>query len=196
VTQSVSNPGLDLAAIGVRAFVLYSLMEFKSGNARTIRVTKRGSEFGVSDDGRGHPFDKSLEGTSYLRFIYTHFDYPFDAAKPAPIQLQGIGMSLVNAMCSELTLTVRKHGETLIVNYRNGRLVESRRDDALSKATGITVNARLAEELPTDDEAVHQLEAWLRTLLEAHPTLQLYLNGTHLTPRAASDALYLPPDRS
>lgn len=76
--DSPNNSSLDLAATAARALVLYSLMEFQSGNATTIKVTAEGSSFSISDDGRGHPLDKSVGGTSYIRFIYTHFDYPFE----------------------------------------------------------------------------------------------------------------------
>lgn len=54
--------------------MLYALAEFQSGNATTIRVTADGNSFSIADNGRCHPIDKSVDGTSYLKFIYTHFD--------------------------------------------------------------------------------------------------------------------------
>lgn len=177
-------PGPDVAASALRTLVLYTLMEFQLGGARTLRVTKRGREFGVADDGRGHPLDKQVDGTPYLRFIYTHFDYPFGAPQGAPVQLQGLGMSLVNALCSELTLTVRKPQETLVMVCRHGQIHDTRRQPAQNAETGITVGARLRDDLPAGEGDDGGLEAWLATLAQTHPTLRLFFNGRALGPGA------------
>lgn len=171
----------DLAATAVRALVLYGLAEHQSGHATTIRVSKRGAGFGISDDGRGHPLDKALEGTPYLRFIYTHFDYPFGSAQAAPVQLQGIGMSLVTALCAELVLTVRKPGETLTATFRNGQLVDSQRRALAAEHTGTTVQGRLRPGLPFDEGDDPRLAAWLRGIVQAHPALALEFNGRPLS---------------
>ena len=136
-----------------------------------------GSTFGISDDGRGHPLDKELEGTSYLRFIYTHFGYPFVPGRSAPIQLQGIGMSLVNALCSELTLTVRKSDETLTISFKDGEVRESVRAPGESNETGITVAARLRPEMPPGGTQTPELEDWLQGIVQAHPSLKLFFNN-------------------
>jgi len=177
------SSSLDLAATAARAIVLHCLLEFQTGHAKTIRVTKRGCEFSVSDDGRGHPIDKTVAGVSYLRFIYTHFDYPFEATQGAPIQLQGIGMSLITAMCSELWLTVRKHDETLAAYFEDGQLRETNRSPAVSEETGITVRAKLRQGLPADDSGTQQLEAWLQGVVQVHPTLGVFFNGRELKAR-------------
>ncbi|MGL4574028.1 MAG: hypothetical protein ACRCV9_04475, partial [Burkholderiaceae bacterium] len=140
-------PQLDITATAVRALMLYSLTEFQSGNATTIRVTADGTSFSISDDGRGHPIDKTVEGISYLKFIYTHFDYPFESGRAAPIQLQGLGMSVINALCSELTLTVRKQNETLQLRFEGGQLQQQTRTAVPSIETGITVSAKLNPKL-------------------------------------------------
>ena len=188
MTQQQTGAPLNLAATAVRAFVLYALAEFQLGNATTIRVTADGSEFGISDDGRGHPLDKSLEGTSYLRFIYSHFEYPFETGRSAPVQLQGIGMSLVNALCSELTLTVRKRDETLTMAFRNGLLQGSSRIATRSEETGVTVRARLRPELPAEATGTLQLEEWLHGLVQTHPSLKLFFNGHALKAPPRSEA--------
>jgi DNA gyrase/topoisomerase IV subunit B len=161
----------DLTATAVRALMLYSLAEFQSGNATTIRVTAEGNSFSIADDGRGHPIDRTLEGTSYLRFIYTHFDYPFESGRGAPVQLQGIGMSLVNALCSELALTVTKRDETLKWLFRGGQLHASHRVVVASEETGITVSAKIDPRLQGGSAATGPLEAWL---------LRLHFNGREL----------------
>lgn len=78
----------DIAACVVRALVLYSLAEFQSGHARTIRVTAKGSSFSVEDDGRGHAICRTVEGSPYLRFVYAHLEYPFEPGQGNPVQLQ------------------------------------------------------------------------------------------------------------
>src|ERR1700756_4426501 len=97
-----------LVAHVVRALVLYALDEVRSGHATQIRVAADGASFSVSDDGRGHAIYRTIDGTPYLRLVYTHLDYPFEEAQAPPVQLHGIGMSLINALCSEMTVLVRK----------------------------------------------------------------------------------------
>lgn len=186
-TQNTDLP-TDLTATALRALMLYCLAEFQSGNASSIHVTAEGTGFSISDNGRGHPIDKNVEGTSYLRFIYTHFDYPFEAGREAPIQLQGIGMSLVNALCSELKLTVKKHDAELTLRFNNGRLVHSTRTAAVSDETGITVSGRIATHLCSRGIDQERLEAWLLAVLATAPTLGLFFNGRRLLPPPPSAA--------
>jgi hypothetical protein len=188
VTANSQAPLQDLTTTAVRALMLYSLAEFQCGNATTIRVSAEGTNFSISDDGRGHPIDKTVEGTSYLKFIYTHFDYPFESARSAPVQLQGIGMSLVNALCSELALTVRKRDETLQVWFRDGRFHQSRRTAVLSEETGIAVFATINPILQASGVATAQLEEWLVGVLKTNPELRLYFNGRQLQPPYADAA--------
>jgi DNA gyrase/topoisomerase IV subunit B len=160
--------------------MLYSLLEFQSGHATTIRVTALGNSFSIADNGRGHPIDKSVDGTSYLKFIYTHFDYPFETGRSAPIQLQGIGMSLVNAMCNELRLTVKKPDAKLELLFRDGQLCENKRTAEQSDETGITVSAQINPQLQGGGAATDLLEEWLLGVLAVHPSLKLYFNGRQL----------------
>ena len=160
--------------------MLYCLAEYQSGNASTIRVTAEGTSFGVSDNGRGHLVDKTVEGTSYLRFIYTHFDYPFEAGHDAPIQLQGIGMSLVNALCSELQVIVRKQDVELRLLFNNGQLVQSSRTAAASGQTGIAVSAKIAPHLCIKLIEQRSIEEWLLSVLATVPALRLFFNGRQL----------------
>lgn len=187
--MAVANPAplRDLTSTAVRALMLYSLAEFQSGNASTIRVTAEGHSFSIADNGRGHPIDKSVDGTSYLKLIYTHFDYPFESGRGAPIQLQGIGMSLGNALCSELTLTVKKRDATLQLLFRDGQLCESNRMAVLSEETGITVSAQINPPFQGGGVATEQLEEWLLGVLAASPSLKLFFNGRQLCSPLQSD---------
>jgi DNA gyrase/topoisomerase IV subunit B len=171
---------LDLTATAVRALTLYSLAEFQSGHATSISITAEGSAFSIADDGRGHPIDKTVNGTSYLKFIYTHFDYPFESTGRAPVQLQGIGMSLLNAMCSELTLTVTKREEKLELWFRAGQLHQSDRTAVDSEATGTAVAGKINSTLNANVGAIEQLQAWLLAVLNANPSLKICFNGIEL----------------
>lgn len=183
MTRAADAPPLDLASTALRGLVLYGLMEFQSGHASTLWVSAQGAEFGIADDGRGHPLDKRLAGTNYIDYIYTHFDYPFEApaGQAGPVQLQGIGMSLVNALCCRLVLTVRKPEHTLTRVYENGQLASSETSEAPNERTGVSVQCRLRPELPAGDVGMPALEDWLRGLVRCHPTLKLFLNGRALT---------------
>ena len=179
VNQLQDDEPFDLVETCIQALVLYSLAEFQAGQATTLRVMAREAAFGISDDGRGHSLDKVLEGTSYLRFVYTHFEYPFASPRGAPVQLQGIGMSLVNALCNELTVTVRKRSESMTLSFRNGRLHESATAAAAGEGTGISIQGRLRPGLGSRG-CDTRLEPWLRSLVQVHPTLKLFLNGREL----------------
>jgi DNA gyrase/topoisomerase IV subunit B len=181
VTQFI-DPLHDLTATAVQALTLYCLAEFQSGHASTIRVNAEGASFSVSDNGRGHPIDKTVEGTSYLIFIYTHFDYPFESGRDAPIQLQGIGMSLVNALCSEFQLTVKKPDAELRLLFNHGQLTQTTRTAGVFEETGITVSAKIAPHLCSKSVDQERLEAWLVGVLATAPSLSLFFNGRRLQP--------------
>ena len=114
-----SDP-LDLTACLVRALALYSLAEFQSGHATTIRVSAAGASFSVVDDGRGHAIERTVDGSPYLKFVYAHLDYPFQTSHGSLIQLHGIGMSLINILCSELSVAARKRDAALRLEFLNG----------------------------------------------------------------------------
>ena len=166
----------------LRALVLYSLAEHQLGHATTIRVTANGSAFSVSDDGRGHAIARTVASAPYLKFIYNHFDYPFDSDEAAPVQLQGIGMSLINSLCSELTVVVRKRDATLRLAFRDGQLHEYQVRDVASDAaeTGNTIAGTVRATLGGDGVDCAALERWLRQLLPVHPTLRIVFNGEPL----------------
>jgi DNA gyrase/topoisomerase IV subunit B len=168
----------------VRTLVLYCLAEYQLGQARQIRVTARGHSFSVGDDGRGHAVDRTVDGTPYLKFIYGHLEYPFGAESGA-IQLQGLGMSLLNSLCTELTVAVVKKTASLHLRFANGKLVGQELNEVGAESTGNAipgiVDARLESRL-VDEQ---QLQEWLRTVLAASPQLKLSFNGQELRGPAA-----------
>ena len=177
-----------LTADVVRALTLYCLAEFQSGHATTIRITAEGNSFSIADDGRGHAIERAIDGTPYLKFIYTHFDYPFETDQNAPVQLQGIGMSLVNALCSELIVTVRKQDVTLQLTFRDGRPCGSELVNVSSGATGIAISGTVSPQMQRSGVGVQKLQQWLLGLLAASPSLKLFFNGHELHALPQSDA--------
>lgn len=168
---------LDLTGQVVRSLTLYALAEFQSGHATALAVQARGRSFSVSDNGRGHGLDRKVSGVSYLQVIYNQLEYPFPDGQAGEVQLQGIGLSLINTVCAELRLTVRKPSESLRITYRAGRLCEEQRLAGPQSETGNTLKGEVRAELqhqPTDEACLHQ---WLRRLHRAHPGLALSFNG-------------------
>lgn len=174
----------DVAGNAIRALVVYSLAEHQLGHATIIRVTVNANTFSVSDNGRGHAIARTVGAAPYLKFIYNHFDYPFGSDEAAPVQLQGLGMSLINALCSELSVVVRKRDATLRLKFRDGQLCEHQVTDVASDAseTGNTVAGAVRRELAGDGVDVALLEHWLQQLLRAHPALHIVFNGATLGP--------------
>jgi DNA gyrase/topoisomerase IV subunit B len=161
----------------VRTLVLYCLAEFQLGHARQIRVSARGHSFSVGDDGRGHAVDRTVDGTPYLKFIYSHLEYPFRAAESGAVQLQGLGMSLLNGLCSELTATVVTKAASLHLRFHDGKLVSQEFNEVGAESTGNTISGTVDTRLESRAVDERQLEEWLGTLLAANPELKLSFNG-------------------
>ena len=171
---------LDITAQAIRALTLYSLAEFQSGHASTIRVSADGTSFCVADDGRGHAIARTVTGSPYLQFIYTHLDYPFAVGEGSPVQLHGIGMSLLNALCSELSVVVHKTDATLRMTYHHGHLCEEEHLNIPAESTGTTVSGVISLTLPRGQTDIKDIEQWLLGVLASNPTLKLHFNGTEL----------------
>lgn len=179
------HPITDVTSSVVQTLVLYSLAEHQIGHARIIRVTASGRSFVIEDDGRGHAIGRSVAGSPYLNFIYGHLNYPFEDRKTKPIQLQGLGMSLLNRLCEELLVSVRKTNATLNMQFQGGSLVSHELIEAENKLTGNKVAGKVYEgiaHLPVDEQA---LEQWFHVALEASKSLELFFNGQLLGPRAS-----------
>ncbi|MGL4231760.1 MAG: hypothetical protein ACRCWJ_10380 [Casimicrobium sp.] len=174
----------DLTALAIRALVLYSLAEFQSDHATTISVNVDGTTFNVADDGRGHAIHRVISGQPYLPFIYTQLNYPFADAGPSEageVQLQGIGMSLINSFCSELSVVVRKREGTLRLRYESAQLVREERDELANDSTGTCVSGTINPQLQSVRTDIQQIQVWLRRIAAAHPALTLRFNGSDVS---------------
>lgn len=167
----------DATAYVVRALVLYSLAEHQAGHAGTIRVIAEGASFSVSDDGRGHSINKEVDGSPYLNFIYGQLDYPFAPNLGGAIQLQGIGMSLVNSLCGELAVEVRKPEHMLRLRFSSGQLTDKQVLITQSVQTGNTVSGTIASQLQHIPLNEALLEQWLCRLAASSASLRLWFNG-------------------
>ena len=178
---------LDVASCLVRALVLYSLAEFQSGHCTTIHVVAENGSFRISDDGRGHAIERTVAGLPYLSFIYTHLEYPFVPPTEAPIQLHGIGMSLINVLCSELAVVVHKPDATLRMSFRNGALRDQEVSEARAERTGNTISGTVVRPFSQGFDG-SALNRWLRSIKTSAPSLKLHFNGQEVHALSQSDA--------
>ena len=167
----------DLTSLAVKALVLYALAEHQAGHASEIRVTVGDTTFCVADNGRGHAIDRAIDGTPYLDFIYEQVRYPFGAVSAGAIQLQGIGMSLVNALCGRLEVKVQKHNASLLLSFEHGQLRSRERVDVQSADTGNEVRGTISGHLHAHAARTDLLLDWLRSIHGAAPALQIFFNG-------------------
>ena len=171
---------MDVTALVVKSLVLYALAEHQAGHALTVRVDVQGRTFCVSDDGRGHAIDRNVEGTPYLALIYEQVRYPFGLEDSASVQLQGIGMSLINALCSELEVLIRKADSGLRLLYVDGRLQAQERIAGGSAETGNRIRGMISPALESTDADEVELQSWLHGIRQSAPALALHFNGHEL----------------
>ena len=184
MANSLPHEPSGIALSVIQALVLYSLVEHQLGHAKSIRVTANEHTFSVADDGRGHAVNRTVEGAPYLNFIYSQLDYPFEAGEEKSIQIQGIGMSLLNRLCSVLSVSVRKPEATLNMNFENGTLVHHEFLALGSSSIGTEISARIDTRFERQAVNPEVLRHWLLGVLAASPSLRLSFNG---------QVLVLPP---
>jgi DNA gyrase/topoisomerase IV subunit B len=166
----------DIAAAIVRALVLYSLAEFQSGHATTIRVHAQGLSFQVSDDGRGHAVNRTVAGQPYMTFVYEHLDFPFAQPAAPQVQLHTIGLSFINTLCSELVVTVNRRGTSFRRIYRDSQMVDAETLSTESGEPGNAIAGALSPRLQHRGVDETRLRQWLGAVATASPGLKLYFN--------------------
>jgi DNA gyrase subunit B len=121
-----------------------SIDEALAGYCSRIRITiHEDNSVSVEDDGRGIPVDMHpTENMSALELVMTtlHAGGKFDhSTYKVSGGLHGVGVSVVNALSTEATATVRRNGKVYRQTYRCGDKVTELEEIGTSEKTGSTI---------------------------------------------------------
>jgi DNA gyrase subunit B/topoisomerase-4 subunit B len=149
------RPGMYIGGVGaaglhhlVWEIVDNAVDEAMNGHATEIAVTlhKDGQSVTVADDGRGIPVDiHPKHKKSALEIVYTtlHAGGKFgdDNYKTAG-GLHGVGASVVNALSSEVTVTVKRDGAAWSMEFHAGQVKNKLKKLGPARGSGTTVHFR------------------------------------------------------
>ncbi len=146
------RPGMYIGGVGsaglhhlVWEVLDNSIDEAMNGHASSVSVTlhQDGSSITISDDGRGMPVDihpKHKKSALEIIFCTLHAGGKFDDANyKTSGGLHGVGASVVNALSSELIVTVRRDGAEWQMKFKQGNPVGKLAKLGPSKGHGTTV---------------------------------------------------------
>lgn len=150
------RPGMYIGSVSTKGLnhLIYEIVdnsvdEHLAGYCDTINVTlEADGSATISDNGRGIPVEMHEKGISAERLVFTtlHAGGKFDnSAYKTSGGLHGVGSSVVNALSTRLTVTVKKNGFIHEDKYERGNPVVDLVDGLLpvigkTRETGTSIN--------------------------------------------------------
>jgi len=131
-----------------------SIDEVINKHATKVEVTlhKDGKSATVEDNGRGIPVDvmpKFKKSAVEVIFTTLHSGAKFDRGKSYAVSggLHGVGAAVVNALSSELVVTVKRDGERYEITFERGDATSKLKKLGNARGTGTTVRFRPDDEV-------------------------------------------------
>src|SRR5678816_3829040 len=156
-----SRPGMFIGGTGKDGYhhllweiVDNSIDEVINKHATKVQVTlhKDGRSATVEDNGRGIPVDmmpKYKKSAAEVIFTTLHSGAKFDRGKSYAVSggLHGVGAAVVNALSSEMVVTIKRDGERHEITFERGDATSKLKKLGAARGTGTTVWFRPDEDV-------------------------------------------------
>lgn len=159
-----------------------SIDEALAGHCSRIRVTiHEDNAVSVEDDGRGIPIDKHpTENMTALELVMTtlHAGGKFDhSSYKVSGGLHGVGVSVVNALSTELTVEIKRNGNIYSQLYKYGNVASELTIVGESDRTGTKIKFKADPEIFTETTvySYETVKSRLRELSFLNKGLRIYL---------------------
>jgi DNA gyrase subunit B/topoisomerase-4 subunit B len=156
-----TRPGMYIGGTGKDGYhhllwevVDNSIDEVINKHASRVEVTlhKDGKSATVEDNGRGIPVDvmpKFKKSAAEVIFTTLHSGGKFERGKSYAVSggLHGVGAAVVNALSSELVVTIKRDGERFEITFERGDATSKLKKLGNARGTGTTVRFRPDDEV-------------------------------------------------